>query len=91
MNTPPALRDPWEWIQPRTLQEICERLRDCRDLAAPPKERENMCSVALDAINRLRMEVDAWRSIAVERSKACGPDSTIEREFRYRLGRPPLT
>lgn len=50
---PVGLRQPWSWLQPRSLAEILQRLEDARSLNVPARERENMCSVAHGTITRL--------------------------------------
>ena len=52
-KTPPGLRQPWFWVQPRTIGDILNRLTDALEYAVPERERENMCSVAFGTIARM--------------------------------------
>ena len=48
--TPPGLRKPWAWVQPRNRAELIQRLLDAREYAVPQRERENLCSMAYEAL-----------------------------------------
>lgn len=56
-----GLRDPWQWVQPRTTDEILNRLLECRQFHVHDRERENMCSVAIGEITRLSGLVESLR------------------------------
>ena len=49
-NTPICLRTPWKWVEPANRKELIQRLLEARDYAAPERERENLCSVAYEAL-----------------------------------------
>ena len=49
----PGLAVPWVWIQPRTDDELIERLIQAREYNVHELERENLCSVAAGRLQRL--------------------------------------
>lgn len=41
-----GLAKPWVWVQPKTTQELIQRLLEAREYMVHERERENLCSVA---------------------------------------------
>lgn len=62
--TPPGLRRPWVWVQPKDRAELLQRLLDARDLRVHERERENLCSVAHGEIRTLGYELQNAETIA---------------------------
>ena len=98
MSMPPGLREPWEWIQPLTIKEILSRLRVARDCRVPERERENLCSVAHETIEKLLAERTEWKRLAEEiYGRHAYPDAphlrlgSLDAMYEKRLGRESLT
>ena len=53
---PLGLRQPWQWVQPTSTYDLVVRLYDAREYAVPERERENLCSVAAEALRVLLAE-----------------------------------
>lgn len=49
-NLPVSLRKPWAWVQPKNREELIQRLLEAREYAVPERERENLCSMAYEAL-----------------------------------------
>lgn len=45
-----GLRKPWAWVQPKDRAELVQRLLEAREYDVPPRERENLCSMAYEAL-----------------------------------------
>ena len=81
-----GLRQPWAWVQPKSVAEIKQRLLEARDFKVPERERENMCSVAHGEIVRLERDLRAaqealvfWKKQATEeREQAVEQLSTLK-------------
>ena len=52
MNDIIGLRKPWSWVQPKSREELIQRLFEAREYAVPERERENLCSMAYEALRK---------------------------------------
>lgn len=46
-----GLRRPWQWVQPKDRAELIQRLLEAREYAVHERERENLCSMAYEALS----------------------------------------
>lgn len=83
-SQPVGLRKPWVWMQPKDQAELVQRLLEAREYAVHERERENLCSMAYEAlmianttIANLHAEIDRVRA-----ERQAGPDGDGWISFR---------